>query len=806
MKDSNHYDLHNQAMKLVGQMTLEEKAALCSGKNFWQTKGIERLGLKEHMLTDGPHGLRKQVGASDHLGINHSVPATSFPTAATTACSFDPSLLQQMGESLGEKCIREDVSVLLGPGINMKRSPLCGRNFEYFSEDPYLTGELASALVTGIQSKGVGTSLKHFAANNQEEGRMACDSVVDERALREIYLSAFEKVVKDAKPWTVMCSYNKINGTYASDNHWLLAKVLREEWGFDGLVVTDWGGNNDRIKSVAAGTDLEMPYSGEANANRIIKAVQKGDLQEEVLNQCVGRITELYLKMQQEKQTSTRTEEADHELAKKIAEQSMVLLKNDGILPLKENEQVAFLGEMAKTPRYQGAGSSKINPSFLDNAYDSALKAGYSPTYAPGYHLGSEVIDEDYIANALEAAKRTDQVVIFAGLPDEYESEGFDRCSMDMPKAHNHLIEEVAKVNPNVVVVLQCGSPVTLPWKDKVKGILVSYLSGQAGGSAVIDLLWGKENPSGKLAESWPASLEMNPSYLHFPGRPKAVEYRESIFIGYRYYDAANCEVNYPFGYGLSYTTFTYHDLHIRKVSQNQFDVSVKVENTGNRFGREIVQLYVSKQKHVMIRAPKELKGFQKVALEPGECKTVTMTLTAKSFAYYNVAASKWCIEGGDYTISIGSSSRNLLLEETVGLVGDGQEKQMTVLMDSLTDYHKPTIPFAPSDEQFTALLGHKPPTGVRDEKEPFTPESTIDDIKDTKIGKKMIRQMEAQLGATVQENADAGMQKMAQKMFFSMPLRSLAMTGTLTLDQIDGMVAMANGHYIKGIRMMKKK
>ena len=797
--------LGEQARDIVSKLTLEEKAGLCSGKNFWELKELERLGLKSHMITDGPHGLRKQAGAADHLGINKSIPSTSFPTVVTTACSFDPQLLYEMGEALGEKCIRENVAVILGPGINMKRSPLCGRNFEYFSEDSYLTAEVASGLVDGIQSKGIGTSLKHFAANNQEAARMVCDTVVDERALRETYLSAFESVVKKTQPWTVMCSYNRLNGIYASEHKWLLSDVLRDEWGFEGLVVSDWGATAGAVQGIKAGLDLEMPYSGAVNAKRICKAVEQGTLTMEELDKCVLRNVKMYIKAQQEKKASLRTEEDDHKLARKVAAQSMVLLKNKGILPLKKDDNVAFIGEMAKKPRYQGSGSSKINPSFLDNAYSEAIKEGYKVTYADGYLLDGKDDDGQKLREAVELARASEKVVIFVGLPDEYESEGFDRDSLKMPIEHLKLIDEITNVNKDIVVVLQCGSPVELPWKDDVSAVLLAYLGGQGGGMATVDLLWGKENPSGKLAETWPVSLETCSSYNYFPGNLKSVEYRESIYIGYRYYDAAGVVTNYPFGYGMSYTTFDYSNLNVEQTGEVDFTVSVDVENTGECFGREIAQLYIAKPESVIFRAPKELKGFAKVALKPGEKQTVTMKLNRDSFRYYNVKANDFCVEGGSYNICVGKSSQDLLLEASVEVKGDNKEELLKKDMEFLTEYFTLKAPLTISDEQFTRLLGHKPPYFDPKAKVVYNSSSSLGDIKDTLIGKVLMKKLKGK-SDLLEDNADAGMKKMAEAMIMSMPLRAISMSGAINLDQIDGLADMANRHYIRGIRKMLKK
>jgi len=791
--------------EIVSQMTIREKADLLSGKNFWEIKENEKLGLKSQMLTDGPHGLRKQAGDADHLGINNSEPATCFPSAAATACSFNPELLYEMGESLGDKCIRENVAVILGPGVNIKRSPLCGRNFEYFSEDPYLAGEMGAALVQGVQSKGVGTSVKHFAANSQEYARMVSDSVVDERALREIYLSAFERVVKKAQPWTVMCSYNKINGTYASNNKWLLTDVLRDEWGYENLVVTDWGAMDDPVKGVLAGCDLEMPFSGDSNARKIVQAVENGSLSEEAVNKCVERVVDLYLKAQKDKK-SLRTEEEDNELAKRVSMESSVLLKNDSVLPLTDDEEILIVGEMAEKARYQGAGSSKINPSFLDSILGAAREQGKKVKYSRGYVLGEKGIDENLLTEAVELANTVKKVIIVAGLPDEYESEGYDRDNMDMPESHNRLIEEIAKVCENVVVVLQCGSPVTLPWKDKVKGILLTYLSGQTGGSATVDLLYGKENPSGKLAESWPVSLEQNPSYEYYQGTLKRVLYKESIFVGYRYYDTVKAEINYPFGYGLSYTNFEYSNLKVSEDGKEGYKVSFDITNTGNADGKEIAELYISKESSSIFRASHELKGFKKIFLKAGETKSIEIELGKDAFRYYNVPAKAFCVEGGEYKISIGKSSRNIVLEDTVEITGDNKETLLTDTYGSLSEYNKLSNPISVSDEQFVKLLGHELPSGELTKKGEFTDSSCLTEIKDTLAGKMMLKAISKQAGGLMGDDSDEGMKRMAEAMLFQMPLRAMTMTGAMTHEQVEGLIAMANGRFLKGLSMMRKK
>lgn len=653
-------------------MTLEEKAGMCSGKDFWHLKSVERLGIPEVMVSDGPHGLRKQDKEADHLGANESIKAVCFPTACATACSFDRELLETLGETLGEECQAENLSVILGPAVNIKRSPLCGRNFEYFSEDPYLASQMAAAHIKGVQSKNVGTSIKHFAANNQEHRRMSCSSEIDERTFREIYLAAFETAVKEGRPDTVMCSYNKINGSFASENHRLLTEILRDEWGFEGYVMSDWGAVNDRVKGLEAGLDLEMPASGGHTDAEIVEAVRSGELKEEVLDTAVERILNIIFKFTDNRQPGNFNREEDHKLAGKIARESMVLLKNDGILPLKENGQkIAFIGKFAEKPRFQGGGSSHINSFKVTGALE-AVKKYADVSYAQGYDVKEDKADEAMFAEAVAAAENSDIAVIFAGLPDAFESEGYDREHMRMPECQNRLIAEIVKVQPNTVVVLHNGSPVEMPWADEVRGILESYLCGQAVGEAQVDLFFGRANPCGKLAETIPYKLSDNPSYLNFPGDGKTVEYREGVFVGYRYYDTKEMPVRYPFGYGLSYTTFAYSDLKLSAKEIKDTDrltVSLKVKNTGDMAGREIVQLYVADKTGVVSRPVKELKNFAKVELEPGEEKTVIMELDKRSFAWYNTEISDWYAATGTYEILVGSSSRDIHLRDAVQLV-----------------------------------------------------------------------------------------------------------------------------------------
>lgn len=655
--------------ELVSQMTLEEKAGMCSGLDFWHLKSVDRLGIPSVMVSDGPHGLRKQDDKADHLGINESIKAVCFPPAVLSACSFDRDLLRELGDTVGKEAQATDVSVVLGPAVNIKRSPLCGRNFEYYSEDPYLAGESAAAFIDGVQSHHVGTSIKHFAANNQELNRMSCSSEVDERTLREIYLPAFETAVNKSQPYTVMCSYNKINGTYSSENPWLLTEVLRDEWGFEGYVMSDWGAVNERVPGLKAGLDLEMPASGGLTDREIVAAVQDGSLDESVLDQAVERILRITFTWLDNREKQDFTLEADHETARRIAEESMVLLKNENILPLTPSENVVFIGGFAKKPRYQGGGSSHINSFRVDSAID-AVRGIAEVSYVEGFSSSKDIYDEKLAAEAVEAAKKADKAVIFAGLPDSFESEGYDRSHMRLPECQDRLIREIAEVQPNTIVVLHNGSPVEMPWKDDVKGLLEAYLGGQAGGSAVVNILYGKVNPSGKLAETLPLKLSDNPSYLNFAEREK-VNYSEGVFVGYRYYDAKEMEVAFPFGHGLSYTTFKYSNLKLDRTEmtdQDTLTVSVDVTNTGSRAGKEVVQLYVSDRTGSVRRPLKELKGYEKVSLEPGETKTVTMTLDKRSFAWYSTELHDWYAASGEYEILIGASSRDIRLTEEIRL------------------------------------------------------------------------------------------------------------------------------------------
>ena len=652
---------------LIKKMTLEEKAGLCSGSDFWHTKAVERLFVPAVMVSDGPHGLRKQEEGADHLGIHDSIKAVCFPAACATACSFDRALLHEMGSALGKECRAEGVAVLLGPAVNIKRSPLCGRNFEYFSEDPFLAGELACAFVQGVQGEGAGVSVKHFAANNQETCRMSVSSEVSERALREIYFPAFEKVVKDAKPATVMCSYNKLNGVYASENEWLLTDVLRKEWGFGGFVVSDWYAVSDRVKGLKAGLDLEMPGGDEENDKKIVAAVRNGELSEEVLDEAVERILRVILPLSKER-TAPFDREKDHEKSVSIATESAVLLKNEGALPLALGEDVLFVGEFAERPRFQGGGSSHINAWKAEGA----LAFAEGVRYVRGFGTDGEGTEEE-LSEALAAAESAKTVVVFAGLPDRYESEGYDRTHMRLPEAENALIDALCEAGHQVVVVLHNGSPVEMPWIGKVNAVLEMYLAGEGAGEAAVRLLTGEENPSGKLAESFPLRLEDTPSFLNFPGDKERVRYAEDVFVGYRYFDSKKEEVLFPFGHGLSYTTFEYSDLKLSSGEWHEGErlkVTLTITNTGTRAGKEVVELYVSDQSGEAVRPVHELKGFEKVALEPGESKTVTFELGGRAFAFFDEKTHGWRVPDGKFVVEAGASSRDLRLVAEVMVHG----------------------------------------------------------------------------------------------------------------------------------------
>lgn len=782
---------------LMSALELTEKIALVSGRDHWHTVSVPRLNIPAIMLADGPHGLRKQQEGGDHLGIGQSEPATCFPPAATSANSWDPELLHAMGKAIGKEAVEQGVAVVLGPGINIKRSPLCGRNFEYFSEDPYLTGQLACAWVEGIQTVGVGASLKHFAGNNQEKWRMLNDSLIDPRALREIYLAAFEYVVKQAKPWTLMAAYNKLNGVYCCENQELLSSILREEWGFAGTVISDWAAVNDPVLALKAGLDLEMPASSGVSAKKIEEALTTGQLTEAQLNEAVRNVLALVLKAQESKEIETPVDlEQHHELARKVATESAVLLKNEGqLLPLKPEQKIAICGALAQNPRYQGTGSSQVNPTQIAIPLDYFQALGSNYKFRRGYTANADELNEGLLVEACYAAEKADVAVVFAGLTPEYESEGYDRTHLSLPPSHDELIRRVAGVNPNTVVVLQGGSPVAMPWLDQVKGVLHLYLSGQAGGAAVVDLLYGIHNPTGKLAESYPLTLEDCPSTAFFASDRTKTEYRESIFVGYRYYDAAEKEVLFPFGYGLSYTKFSFADLTILPGNKLQCTLT----NKGDRLGAEVVQVYVGKSHSPLFRARRELAGFKKVWLQPGESKKLEFTLTERAFSYYNPLTKAWQIEEGCYEISVGSSSRDLPLQGYIELESAQKDHKTPDYQDQASAYYLlKTSVWAVTDQEFQAIYGRELPANDLNGR-PFNANTTLADLQATWIGRQVSKQVKRYLGTIIGvEDQRDPLWQMAWNSLYEMPLRAIVpfSEGEVPPYLIQALLAWANGSY----------
>ncbi len=757
------------------KMTLKEKIAMCSGANFWQTKAMEQYGIPSLFMCDGPHGLRKQENTGDMLGINESRPATCFPTAVTTGMSWDAVLMERIGRAIGREASACDVGLVLGPGANIKRDPKCGRNFEYISEDPYVTGKMAAGLIRGLQENGTSASLKHFACNQQENSRFTSDGILDERTLREIYLTGFEIAVKESRPGTVMCSYPKIGGIHASDHKELLTDILRTEWGFDGMVVTDWGAMNDRIQGFRAGCDLNMPGGSDYMETEVLEAVQSGKLSEEAVSASVRRVLKLVFR---ERQTETFDSEKHHALAREAAEQGAVLLKNEGnILPLQKQQKIALIGTMAKTPRYQGAGSSHINPFRIVSAVDAMPGC----TYAPGCDEKGNTTDS-LIAGAVAAAKNADIAVLFVGLPCQYESEGFDRDTLAMPHGHLQLIDHVSKVNPNTVVVLTCGSVVECPWADDVKAILYMGLPGQAGGEAIRNLLYGKVNPSGKLTESWPYTYTDCPTAGCFGS--KDAQYREGIYVGYRYYEKASIPVRWSFGFGLSYTTFAYSDL---QVVGNR--ISVTITNTGTVPGAEVVQLYIAPHTAGIHRPIKELKRFQKKFLQPGESETVDFSLDDRAFAVWD---GGWKVPAGTYDILIGDLKAVIRKDGTEVPAPAWQH-------DSWYEHPSGT----PTQNQWEAMLGHKYTENVP-MKGQFTMDNSVMEMKDhSLIMKIMYKATEGVIakgfgGKKDYDNPDFRMMMAASA---GGPLRSMQISGGIRGGLIKGMLHIANGHFLRGIK-----
>ena len=804
--------LSAQAQALVAQMTLAEKADFCSGKDFWHLPGLERLQIPSIMVTDGPHGLRKQGQGADHLGAHRSIPATCFPTASALASSWDVVLMQEVGEALGATCVDEDVSVLLGPGMNIKRSPLCGRNFEYFSEDPFLNGHIAANLVNGIQSQGVGACLKHFAVNNQELGRMYMDAIVDERALREIYLRGFEIAVKTAKPWTVMCAYNRLNGVYCSEHDWLLNTVLRDEWGFDGAVMTDWGAANNRPLGVRAGLDLEMPSSGGINDALVAQAVEDGALDEADLDRAVVRNIALSLSsLNRQKPATPADSDAQHALARKAAAHSCVLLKNTNrVLPLSPRARVALIGAFAESPRFQGAGSSQVRPTRVETLRMALGEYVTDMSYAPGYDPVASRPDRALIDEAVELARNAEIAVVYAGLPGIFESEGFDREHLELPDQHTALIKAVAEANPQTVVVLANGAPVTMPWIAQVSSVLEGYLGGQASGGGLADVLMGVENPSGKLAETFPMALSDVPSTAWFPGEDRQMQYREGVYIGYRYFDTAKRDVLFPFGHGLSYTEFDYLDVLADNGSltvDRPITLSIRVRNSGTRAGAEVIQVYRHSVGSATHQPEQQLCGFAKVSLNAGEICTAHITLDAESFRVFDHGAKRWVLEAGPIQLRIGSSSRDIRLTHAINVVS----KQ--TLSDLATTTNAPEFPTGDavqalrvSDELFSKMLGRPAPTG--EDIRPFHRNSSLAEIGTTWLGGKIKdRAVAAFLGGMGLQSADPTTRKMFEEMANHMPLRAIALfqQGKVSYHQIDSLIALLNGHPLKALDFAMK-
>ena len=770
--------------KNLQQMTLEDKIALCSGANFWETKKYEKYGIPSLFMCDGPHGLRKQEDVADMLGVNESRKATCFPAEVTTAGSWDPELLAEIGAAIGEEAKEQGVGLVLGPGANLKRNPLCGRNFEYFSEDPYLAGKLAAGFIRGAEAQGISTSLKHFAANSQEKSRFNSDSVLDERTLRELYLTAFEIAVKEGKPSTVMCAYPKLNGVHCSDSKTLLTDILRTEWGFSGLVVTDWGAMNDRIEGFRAGCDLSMPGGSDYMEKDVLQAVKNGTLPESCVDDSARRVLKLVFHAAETLSKKAACDyEAHHALAKRAAMEGAVLLKNEGgILPLKQDAKIAVIGAMAKSLRYQGAGSSHINPTKLAQPLDFLPDA----IYAPGCDERGDTTDA-LLAEARTAARQAEIAVVFAGLPDRCESEGFDRDDMKMPAGHLRMIEAVASANPNTVVILLCGCAVECPWADNVKGILYMGLPGQAGGEAIAELLYGRVNPSGKLAESWPSTYEDVPSSEVY-GKTTDALYQEGVYVGYRYYDKSGTAVRWPFGYGLSYTEFAYSDLTV-----DGGTVSVSVKNTGAFAGAEVVQLYMHAPQDGLHRPLRELKGFQKVFLQPDESRTVTFPLTDRSFAVWQ---DGWKVPGGAYTVCVG------------GLTASIEKSGETLPIPAWQGgswYERCTG--KPNQTDWEALLGRRYTLPVL-KKGSFTMDNTVMEMKDySLIMKIMFKAVEATIargygGKKDYENPNFRMQLASSA---GAPIRSMQISGGMKGGVLPGMLEIANGHFFRGIwRMIK--
>ena len=789
---------------IIKKLTLDEKCALCSGVTNWNTTPISRLNVPTIVVSDGPHGLRREQENPDVANImQESRPATCFPPAVTLASSWDREIAAKVGSAIAEECIDQEVEVVLGPGVNIKRDPRCGRNFEYFSEDPYLAGEMGASYVNGVQKHNVGTSLKHFCANSQEYKRMTIDSVVDERTMREIYLPAFENTVKKAQPYTIMCSYNRINGEYAADNKYVLTDILRDEWGFAGIVLSDWGATNDRVKGILAGMDLEMPTSNGERDKLIKKAVEDGTLSEEDLDKVVERMLTFIFKCYEnrKKHENNIDYNKNYEIACDAATSGAVLLKNDGILPLKEGKKIAVIGNMAKEMRYQGGGSSRINPKKLTSFVDYLHENKVEFDYADGYGAYEERPDAAKIEEAKLAAKDKDTVLLFVGLTDVSESEAFDRAHLAIPESHNELVKAILEVNKNVVVVLACGSPMEMPWINDVRAVLNMYLCGEAGGKACYKLLFGKANPSGKLAETFPLSIKDNPASLYFGMGPRTVEYREGLYVGYRYYDKTGKDVLFPFGYGLSYTEFTYGDLRVSADNIGADDgltVTFSVTNTGKFDGAEVCQVYVRDVESSVYREDKALKGFEKVFLKVGETKEVTVRLDKRSFAFYDVERKDWVVETGEFEILVGAWSRDVRLSAKVFVNG---VTDVTPTEEG-TFYKDPKGYAEIPSKEFENLLGRELPCNEPYKKGEMCETNCIRDIDVCSFGKffKWLVYKAAPLAAP--KNSPASMRRMLQEGAMDLPLRNMyAMTnGIVPRRTVEGLIVRLNSYPFKGM------
>ncbi len=785
--------------EILSKLTLEEKASLCSGLTYWLTKPVHRLGIPSVWMSDGPHGMRKEKQSAGTNIMQESEVSTCFPTAVTTASSWDPELLEKVGETIADEARALKVTTVLGPGINIKRSPLCGRNFEYMSEDPFLTSRLGAAFVHGVQKEGVGVSLKHFCANNQEFNRMCIDTIVDERAFREIYLSAFEHIVKTEQPKTIMSSYNKVEGEYVGENKRLVDDILRKEWGFEGIVISDWGAVNDRVQGIKAGMDLEMPGNGGMNDVHIVEAVKNGHLDEADLDKCVLRMIKFAFECKDNETKGYHIDfKAHHEVARKAAEESAVLLKNTGnLLPLERTETVAVIGALAKKLRYQGAGSSHINPPKTVSFVDAMKKAGQSFAYAEGYKLKGNGYSKKLIEEACKVAKGKKAVLVFVGLTDEFESEGFDRKHINMPESHGILIEELSKVNENIAVVLSCGSPVKMDgWEHRAKSILNLYLGGQAGGEAAYNLIYGKVNPSGKLAETFPFNNEDNVVHKYFPMGPRNVQYRESIYVGYRYFDKAKKPVQYPFGHGLSYTKFEYSGVRMSKKkikAGTKVSVSFKIKNVGDRAGAEVAQVYVCPPESNIYKADRELKGFKKVFLERGEEKKVTIELDERAFAFYNVNINDWHTESGEYKIIVAASSRDSRLYTSVEIETDKPDAEVPDYRKSAPIYYNVDAMANIPHRQFEAVLGKELPYNGEYKKGELDINCSLAQVKCSPFGKVLYGVLTngAKVVALTAENP-----AMITESIKTMPLRSFSgFTGGLVpQESVDGILDLCNG------------